>query len=327
MNSANLVSFNSTWNQLATSKYPGAPSEIPTASREESVLFITGGFRNSDLSSTELYPRLSGCSTPPLPSVRYGHTTFLTPDPNPLIATCGGYAGGHTASCLVLDQINRRWDASRMGSLTKTRYHSAVARLNYIGVFIIGGFSGGATTSEFLATGTMQWQEGPTLPLSMTAPCAVPITATRFLAIHGTHIREFDVVIAGPTSSEGWREAQRWPELKTSRNYNPGCAKVGQKVIIAGGSRTLRSTEVLDLVRRQLTPGGRMTTPREYFHVATITSGGQEKMFALAGRGSSVVNTAEEWVERSSTWKAANNLVEKKRLFGAVVVPRALICP
>ena len=212
-----------------------------------------------------------------------------------------------------------------MGSLKKTRYINAVARLNYIGVFIIGG-----TTSEFLAAGTMQWQEGPTLPVSMTYPCAVAITATSFLVIFGTHIREFDVAIAGPTSSEGWKEAQRWPELQTSRADNPGCAKVGQKVIIAGGkgSGTLRSTEVLDLVSRQLTPGGRMATPRRFFHVSTIISGGQEKTFALAGHdGSTNLNTAEEWVEKSSTWKAANNLVEKRRNFGAVVVPIKLVCP
>ena len=212
-----------------------------------------------------------------------------------------------------------------MGSLTKTRYLSAVARLNYIGVFIIGG-----TTSEFLAAGTMQWQEGPTLPVNMNRPCAVPITTTSFLAIHGRDVREFDVVIAGPTSNNGWREAQRWPELKLGRAQNPGCAKVGQKVIIAGGkgSGTMRSTEVLDLVSRQLTPGGRMATPRMYFHVSTIISGGEEKMFALAGfDGSTDLNTAEEWVEKNSTWKAANNLIAKRRHFGAVVVPRKLICP
>ena len=213
-----------------------------------------------------------------------------------------------------------------MGSLTKTRYLSAVVRLNYIGVFIVGGTTN-AWNSEFLAAGTMQWQHGPTLPVNMNRPCAVPITTTSFLAIHGRDVREFDVVIAGPTSSKGWREAQRWPELKASRVENPGCAKVGQQVIIAGGSEGYRSTEVLDLVSRQLTPGGRMTAPRRYFHAATFFSRGEEKTFALAGFDSIELRSVEEWVERSSTWKAAKNLIEKKRHFGAVVVPLKLVCP
>merc|ERR1712037_875209 len=164
-------------------------------------------------------------------------------------------------------------------------------------------------------------------------PCAVEITPTSFLSIYGTDIREFDVAIAGPTSIEGWREAGRWPALQTSRNWHPGCAKIGPTVIIAGGHNSggaLRSTEVLDLVNRRITSGGQMATPRYYFHIATIVSGGVEKMFALNGFTSTgnrdITVTVEEWVEESSTWKAADNLVEKRSKFGSVAVPRHLVC-
>ena len=72
--------------------------------------------------------------------------------------------------------------------------------------------------------------------------------------------------------------------------------------------------------------------PRRLFHVGTIISGGEEKMFALAGStfaldGSTYLNTVEEWVEANSTWKAADSLVQERRSFGAVAVPRRLICP
>jgi len=74
-----------------------------------------------------------------------------------------------------------------------------------------------------------------------------------------------------------------------------------------------------------------MASPRMYFRLATIISGGEEKMFALAGSddydGRNYLNTVEEWVEASSTWKAANNLVEGRHGFEAVAVPRRLICP
>ena len=66
----------------------------------------------------------------------------------------------------MLDPINQHWDESRMGSLTMERGYSAVATIDQIGVFIVGGaFTNNARTSEFLAAGTMQWQEGPVLPV------------------------------------------------------------------------------------------------------------------------------------------------------------------
>ena len=58
---------------------------------------------------------------------------------------------------------------------------------------------------------------------------------------------------------------------------------------------------MLDLVTRQITAGGEMATPRRSFHAATIISGGQEKLLALAGYGSRYLNTVEEWVEEYST--------------------------
>ena len=163
----------------------------------------------------------------------------------------------------------------------------------------------------------------------MHRPCVVAITLTSFLAIFGTDIREFDTAIAGPTSSEGWRDIGHWPALKPRRVSHPGCAKIGQKVVIAGGWNTgeLSSTKVLDLVNRQISSEGEMASPRRWFHLATIISGGEEKIFALAGyNNGNILNTVEEWVEASSTWKATNNLIERRYYFGAVAVPRQLIC-
>ena len=84
---------------------------------------------------------------------------------------------------------------------------------------------------------------------------------------------------------------------------------------------------MLDLVSRQITAGGEMATPRRSFHAATIISGGQEKLLALAGYGSRYLNTVEEWVEESSTWKAVANLTEEKGFFGSVIIPKELVCP
>ena len=67
---------------------------------------------------------------------------------------------------------------------------------------------------------------------------------------------------------------------------------------------------------------------RRSFHLGTIVSGGEEKLFALAGYdGSAYLNTVEEWVEESSTWKAADNIAQKREDFGAATVKRKLVCP
>jgi len=301
---------------------------------EESLLLITGGHASDSFSSVEVFPSTSGCSPPDLPAGRHTHTTFLTSGLNPVVATCGGEVGdGYTVSCLVLDKSNHRWDESRMGNLTIFRRKAAAATLNSVGVFIIGGVAtNNERTSDFLAAGTMQWQEGPALPVDMWEPCAVTITPTSFLAIYEYHIREFDAAIDGPTSIDGWREAGSWPRLKTSRTYWPGCAKIGQKVIIAGGynnGEALRSSEVLDLDSREITAGEDMASPRCFFHLATIRRGGLEKVLAVGGRdASSYVNTVEELVEveESTTWRKADSFLGRS-LFGAEAFPEEFLCP
>ena len=62
---------------------------------EESHLYITGGHSGSNrLSSTEIYPPLlPGCSPPSLPATTSGHSTFVTSEPDALVANCGGFAG------------------------------------------------------------------------------------------------------------------------------------------------------------------------------------------------------------------------------------------
>ena len=184
---------------------------------------------------------------------------FVTSEPAVVVAACGGKIvyDEITSSCLVLDPIEQRWDENRMGSLTRGRWYGALTQLKDIGVYYIGGFdregTGADRTSDFLASGSLQWQQGPALPVSMDnhngGVCAVTISSTSFLTVVQNKIHEFDSSIAGPTSNKGWRESTRWPTLKTSRSAQPGCARIGNKVIITGGlnGRKLRSTEILDL--------------------------------------------------------------------------------
>ena len=123
-----------------------------------------------------------------------------------------------------------------------------------------------------------------------------------------------------------------WPTLKTSRSLTPGCAKLNNKVIIAGGAdnriNIQKSTLVLDITTRTISTGGDMATPRYYFNLATISRGGGDTTFAIAGySGSERLNSVEEWEEESSTWKAAGNLDTARSSFGVVTIPKNIICP
>merc|ERR1712083_492371 len=122
------------------------------------------------------------------------------------------------------------------------------------------------------------------------------------------------------------------------RQGDHSCAKHGDKVIVAGGKGGgyLQSTEVLDITTRTISTGGDMASPRSYFNLATISRGGGDTTFALAGRSvsytlytssSEQLNSVEEWEEESSTWKAASNLDTARYLFGVVTIPKKIICP
>ena len=318
--------------------FPGVPSESPN-----DVVLMTGGPYTLD---AEVYPSSSGCSIPPLPSLRYNHQTFLTSDPIPMVATCGGTADNIKVktSCLVLDVANQSWDDRRLGDLTMPRVHGAVAVLRDIGVFYLGGMdpeirSKTTSTSDFLAARSLQWTAGPTLPTlstSMAGFCAVPITPTSFITIDNDSIFEFDASIAGPTSNEGWK---KWPEVKTSILYF-ACAKIGDKVIISGGRRDSHTleygyTDILDITTRKIFKAGhRVSTRMGPGHaLVTIRSGAHDKLFALGGLGPSarvingtVVDTVEEWVEETATWKVAASLTRGRGVFGAVALPKDFVC-
>ena len=87
---------------------------------------------------------------------------------------------------------------------------------------------------------------------------------------------------------------------------------------------------MLDITTRRNSVGGDMVSPRIQFSLATLRSEGQERVFALGGRDedSRPLNSVEEWVEESFTWKEAESLTAPSRFyFGLVMLPKQLICP
>jgi hypothetical protein len=310
-----------------------------TTTAEETVILITGGYSSSfdRLSSTEIYP--TDCSLPTLPSARLGHSTFATTGPSSKIVTCGGETTqGLTASCLVLDVENQLWEGTVVGDLTQPRSLAAPVTIENVGTYLIGGDSSGMRslrslrwTSDFLAAGSTEWAEGPALPVDMHSGCVVRISQLSFLIIYGNDILEYQVDTLNPTSSSGWQSASKFPQLQTSRYYQPGCSKIGDQVVIAGGfgSGYLRSTEVLNLTTRTIVYAGDMNSARAGFHMATITMNGQETLLAFGGHsGPSAQNSVEQFNTNNNTWTLAPAGMEEARFyFSTVIVPGEVVCP
>ena len=157
------------------------------------------------------------------------------------------------------------------------------------------------------------------------------ISGTSFLAINEKEIREFDASVAGPTSSQGWREEGWWPKMETTSRWGPGCAKLGDKIIIAGGydgRTTTQTTEILDLTSRTISKGGNLVTPRYFFHMITIDNNGDSTTLALGGYdGANALQSIEKWNPETETWSEVEEQLEEKRdVFGLVALPENLVC-
>ena len=304
-------------------------------STKDTVVLITGGWSTKGFSSMEFYPG-SSCSLPPLPEVRGGHISFVTSGTNPKVTLCGGNnAHSVTSSCVVFDVENQRWDENMIGRLTMRRARYAAVTVESVGTYIIGGdMSNNPRTTEFLEEGGREWVVGPNIPgVDMTQPCAVQISPLSYLVIFGFNILEYQVDVADLTSSSGW-QTNKWPSLQTERNNLPGCALLGNKVVIAGGyssSNYLKSTEILDLSTKTITYAGDMNSPRGHFHLATPTLGGTTKLFAIGGVGngkSSHHSSVEEFHLSNNSWTLAEITLEKAKYdFGTVIVEPEMLCP
>jgi len=216
-----------------------------------------------------------------------------------------------------------------MSPLLQVRAYPSVVTIENIGVYAIGGTGGDSsqTTSEFLPANSLQWTVGPNLPSDISYGCAVPVSATSFIVINSGAIREYEIDVENPSTSGGWLDANRWPVL--SSRTQQACARTENYVLIAGGygnGQHLSSTEVLDLATRQVEIVGNLATPRRSFQLATVTTGGMIRIFALGGWDGSTLSSVEEWDEDGKNWKPAADMEEARNGIAAITVPLSLVC-
>jgi len=305
---------------------------------QETALLV-GGFNGAESARDKAELLNSACSIPSLlvsegtgRSGRSDNVAFLTGDN--LILTCGGESADGTddLSCQYLDTVGETWLPHSM--LDTDRVAATVAVLPDYGSYILGGFK--HNTSSFLPTGSSEWIEGPTLSgdedvVSYYCVCGVVISRSILMVIGGgtgdfiggTRVQTYDAETD---------EMENWPELTVFR-YGQACAKIGDKVIIAGGwdqfLTTLTSTTVLDLVTRESSEAGDMLVQRAFFGMANID--GSIFLFGGLGDGTSTSDSSkgslEMWNEEEEMWYPTDeSMPTTMNGFGMLIVNVTDVC-
>jgi len=282
---------------------------------QETALLV-GGYNAAEDARDTAELLNSACSIPSLlvsegtgRSGRAGNVVFFTGDN--LILTCGGSSENATD-----DLSCQSWSSC----------------CSDYGSYILGGFN--HNTSSFLPTGSSEWIEGPTLSgddnvVTFSFVCGVVISHSRLMVIGGvfgdfvgTRVQTYDA---------DTDEMENWPALAVLR-WGHACAKIGDKVIIAGGLDQFftisTSTTVLDLVTRESSEAGDMLVQRAFFGMANIDG----SIFLFGGRGIGMrkfdsKGSLEVWNEEEEMWYPTDeSMPTVMNGFGMLIVNVTDVC-
>jgi len=206
-------------------------ADMETDTDTSGPLMAIGGYDGYDgddenrLSSAEVVN--SSCEFP-LPEARSSHISVTTSDGKTLV--CGGYTSGFTStsSCLQFDYESKSWK-EHSTLLSEDRTLASAVTLSR-GTYVLGGGGNSSNSSEFLATGSTVWTQGPHIPgRGVDVSCAAKLSDTEFVILggygDGRQARVYNV------ERNEWRE---WPRLKVGVNGH-SCLGLGDIVIMAGG--------------------------------------------------------------------------------------------
>ena len=207
------------------------------------VLLAIGGYSMLSTAEVPSIPSVSpttSCPSFDLPEPRQSHVAFNTHDKKVLTSAhatslldmscldmltstynliqalvCGGKTT--LRSCLEFEQEIYEWQTH--STLREERYFHSVVVMP-AGTYILGGYSN-RFTSEFLPTGSTEWQAGPAIPSpGLAYGCAVAIDSTRFVVAGGKVFSPKDAVAnvrVYDTASDAW--IQFGKSLKPKKNF------------------------------------------------------------------------------------------------------------
>merc|ERR1711962_1133463 len=211
-------------------------TNVRSSSIEIRPLMAIGGYDGDVLASAEVVNTSCDFPLPELkfgyirtrrPETRRGHMSVTTTDGKTLV--CGGrIPREYTASCLQFDYESKSWKY-HSPLLTNYRFAASAVALSR-GTYVLGGGDSAGRSSEFLATGSTVWTQGPHIPGDgVQNSCAAKLSDTEFVILGGGH--DENLAIVYDETRDEWRS---WPRI------NPGvfghsCVGLGDIVLMAGG--------------------------------------------------------------------------------------------
>jgi len=257
-------------------------------------LMAIGGYNDNILRSAEVLN--SSCNFP-LPEARYDHISVTNADGKTIV--CGGKtSSGPTPTCLQFDYESKSW--KEHSPLLSNRYIASTVALSR-GTYVLGG-DGYANSSEFLATGSSVWTQGPHIPGDgVHGSCAVKLSDTEFVILGGGEDRTQAIVFKD--TNEEWRE---WPRL-INEVHGHSCVKLGGIVLMAGGwddsYNPTGSTIIFDIKTGSARKVASLRYPRAYAAMELYRG----KPLILGGYdGIEWRSDGEMWNMDTETWEEAD---------------------
>merc|ERR1712126_146811 len=261
-------------------------------------LMAIGGYDTNFLRSAEV---LNTSCDFPLPESRAGHISVTTADG--LILVCGGETsdGNYTASCLQFDYQSKSWQNH---STLLSQYRSGASAVTTSrGVYVLGGRfisyeENARNTSEFLATGSSVWTQGPNIPGNgVSQSCVAELSDTEFVILGGAG-DETQARVYNEDRNE-WRE---WPRLAVGVTLH-SCLGLGDIVLMAGGYS--RGQTERTVIFDSKTGSAREVAPPKYPRAWADMVLYRGKPLIL-GDGSEVRSDGEMWNMDTETWEEAD---------------------
>merc|ERR1711962_724096 len=292
--------------------------ETPLETVIPGSLMATGGYTDdSFLRSSEVVNTSCDFS---LPEGRAGHISVTTADGLTLV--CGGEtSSGFTASCLQFDYESKSWQYH--SSLLSENRTDASAVTTSRGVYVIGGRNDASNTSEFLATGSSVWTQGPHIPgEGVHQSCAAKLSDTEFVILGGAGDGGTQARVYNEDRNE-WRE---WPRLTMGVQIH-SCLGLGDIVLMAGGDS--RGYSPGTVIFDSKTGSAREVRPPMYrrwfadmvlYRGKPLIMGGDD--WRIGGR-----TDAEIWNMDTETWEEADiSLNVGRQDFSLVTMAKEIEC-
>merc|ERR1711962_536516 len=274
-------------------------TNVRSISTEIRPLMAIGGYKRHMLSSAEV---LNTSCDFPLPQARWGHIGLTTTDGKTLVCGGGTSSSRWAESCLQFDYESKSWKEHSVLLSTHRTLASAVTLSR--GSYVLGGEDDAKSSSEFLATGSSVWTQGPQIPGDgVHDSCVAKLSDTEFLILGGGS--DGTQALVYNEEQNTWRIS---PSLSVGVSGH-SCVGLGDIVLIAGGytgedSTATRRTIIFDTKTGLAREVASLKYPRLYADM--VLYGGHPVILGGQDDEGNKKSDGEMWNMDTETWEEAD---------------------